>query len=165
MNKQQKSHFFMTVVWIKSLALWHKLIQLSRLAPSIWAEKCSWTPLLLNYFKRDFFLYIDCISKVLNLHFFPGRKNIIDKTPFVRRLGFRFWNFSFSQPFKFFQVLLKDWSNTMQSGLFTGKPPWSSCSKSVKSVIVVRSFTLPAPHDYYRLHRFRARGSRWFPSE
>ena len=35
--------------------------------------------------------------------------------PFVRRLGFRFWNFAFNPPFKFFHVWLTDWSNLLDS--------------------------------------------------
>ena len=34
---------------------------------------------------------------------------------FVRRLGFRFWNFAFNPPFKFFHVWLTDWSNLLDS--------------------------------------------------
>ena len=70
----------------------------------------------------------------------------LTKPPFVFREGFRRWNFAFKPPyFKFFQVLLIDWSKTMQSGELTGKPPWSSTSKSVKLEIVFRSLTTPAP--------------------
>ena len=64
---------------------------------------------------------------------------------FVSRLGFRFWNFAFNPPFKFFHVWLTNWSDTLQPGLLIGNPPSSSSSSPVNSTISVWSFTFPAP--------------------
>ena len=90
-------------------------------------------------------LRIDRVSNVFNFHLSPAWKNVVDTTSV--RSSARLWllKLLIQHPFRFFQVLLTNWSKTWQSGLFTGNPPSSSCSKSVNSEIVVWSFTFPAP--------------------
>ena len=139
MIKKSKNARFLTCL---IYALFHN----SRFACSIWAQERSRTPLLLNDLKPMTSFWVSIAFRMCSI-FISSQldKTSLTKPPFVRRLGFRFWNLSFNPPFNFFHVLFTDWSSTWQSGLFTGKPPWSSCSKSVKSMMFVRSFTLPAP--------------------
>ena len=126
-----------------STCLIYAFFRNSRFARNIWAQKRSRTPCFSMISSMTSF----CASIAFRMCsiFISAQleRTSLTKPPFVRRLGFRFWNLSFNPPFKFFQVWLTDWSSTMQSGLFTG-PPLVLQVLSVKSVMVVRSFTLPA---------------------